>query len=170
MTIDLDWLNRIGIILNFLAGFMLAPNVLGTKMLEKFEEVIDDFSNSLNSKIQKKFKRFLNSGTIQGNTAKITAYLFILFMWFFLTLLVIVLPFLETENLLQVIGRIVFIFCIITFTLSLTYLSIPTVLSDIVKALDELTKQPDSSIRVLGFWGIIFFIIGNLFQFIASFK
>jgi hypothetical protein len=32
------WLNRIGIILNFLAGFMLAPELLGIERLRRLEE------------------------------------------------------------------------------------------------------------------------------------
>jgi hypothetical protein len=36
------WLNRLGIILNFCAGFMVAPELLGTVRLEKFEKALED--------------------------------------------------------------------------------------------------------------------------------
>ncbi len=40
-------LNRIGIILNFLAGFLLAPELLGTERLEKFEDSLERFGAKL---------------------------------------------------------------------------------------------------------------------------
>jgi hypothetical protein len=40
--IDKDWLNRIGIILNFCAGFMLAPELLGTERLRNAEGYIEN--------------------------------------------------------------------------------------------------------------------------------
>src|SRR3972149_12004161 len=37
MNFDETWLNRLGIILNFLAGFMLAPELIGIERLKKIE-------------------------------------------------------------------------------------------------------------------------------------
>jgi hypothetical protein len=38
----MDWLNRIGIILNFLAGFLMAPELIGIERLKRAEEKIED--------------------------------------------------------------------------------------------------------------------------------
>lgn len=47
--IGVTWLNRIGIILNFCAGFMLAPELLGVNRIRKLENRIKSFLNSFYS-------------------------------------------------------------------------------------------------------------------------
>lgn len=41
-----DWLNRIGIILNFLAGFMLAPELIGIQRLSQIETKTETYFNN----------------------------------------------------------------------------------------------------------------------------
>jgi hypothetical protein len=36
-----DWVNRIGIILNFCAGFLLAPELIGIQRLQRFEKFLE---------------------------------------------------------------------------------------------------------------------------------
>jgi hypothetical protein len=38
---DHEWLNRLGIVLNFLAGFLLAPELIGLHRLSRFEEWLE---------------------------------------------------------------------------------------------------------------------------------
>ena len=42
-----DWLNRVGIILNFLAGFLLAPELIGIERIKKYEKEIKTKINIL---------------------------------------------------------------------------------------------------------------------------
>ena len=37
-----DWVNRIGIILNFCAGFLLAPELIGIQRLQRFEKFLEE--------------------------------------------------------------------------------------------------------------------------------
>jgi hypothetical protein len=37
-----DWVNRIGIILNFCAGFLLAPELIGIRRLRRFEKFLEE--------------------------------------------------------------------------------------------------------------------------------
>jgi hypothetical protein len=37
-----DWVNRIGILLNFCAGFLLAPELIGIQRLERFEKSLEE--------------------------------------------------------------------------------------------------------------------------------
>jgi hypothetical protein len=37
-----DWVNRIGIILNFCAGFLLAPELIGIERLQRFEKFLEE--------------------------------------------------------------------------------------------------------------------------------
>jgi hypothetical protein len=54
------WLNRIGIVLNFLAGFMLAPELIGIERIRRFEQLILSRSkgttNSLSKSIPRRFQ------------------------------------------------------------------------------------------------------------------
>jgi len=36
-----EWINRIGLILDFTAGFLLAPEIIGKRRLEMLEQRID---------------------------------------------------------------------------------------------------------------------------------
>src|SRR6478672_7188862 len=49
-TMNPDWVNRTGIILNFFAGFMLAPELIGVDRLIRFEKWLE-------TKIQSQLKR-----------------------------------------------------------------------------------------------------------------
>ena len=41
--IDLVWLNRVGITLNFVAGFLMAPDLIGRNRLRKLEAILEGF-------------------------------------------------------------------------------------------------------------------------------
>jgi hypothetical protein len=51
--IDQSWTNRIGIIFNFVAGFMLAPELLGKRRLLRFEVMIEAFLFKINGLMAK---------------------------------------------------------------------------------------------------------------------
>lgn len=42
----MEWLNRLGIILNFLAGFLLAPELIGLERIRRFEERMEKSASS----------------------------------------------------------------------------------------------------------------------------
>ena len=48
----MEWLNRAGIILNFVAGFLLAPELIGIERLQKLENKIEEKIDSLEKKLR----------------------------------------------------------------------------------------------------------------------
>jgi len=54
----LPWLNRLGIVFNFIAGFMLAPNLIGLENLAKLEVRIRKYLSSLQIKYQDIYSDF----------------------------------------------------------------------------------------------------------------
>jgi hypothetical protein len=64
-TFDLIWINRIGIILNFVAGFLMAPDLIGTAKLRelefrlerKLDNILEDFRATI-SLFENPFRAF----------------------------------------------------------------------------------------------------------------
>lgn len=168
----LDWLNRIGIILNFLAGFMLAPQLIGEERIGKLEQYLDrlitlrtrkllDYSDRNNKRYYLIFKRLITK----------IKYLYLIFSIALLNcLLVIMFLFDVNVDLDILINRFLYFFMSIIFFIFVSYAFLPTVIYDLIKKIDNLFEKENTIISLLTFCGIIFFIIGNLFQFIASFK
>jgi hypothetical protein len=156
--IEILWLNRIGIILNFCAGFMLAPELLGTKRLLVIEAKTKHFLSRMKQFV-KGYRDFLP-------------------MWRFFLPMLLLLLFSYTmvliskrsgnnslPNYLTTIAPIAI--AISGFLASGIILAFVILLS-----VDYLSMKlaGDERLRyVLIWWGIIFFIVGNLLQFIATF-
>lgn len=64
--IDSDWTNKLGIILNFFAGFLIAPELLGLDRLRKFEELIEKVARGINTFLEHPLF-FLNKTLRQQN-------------------------------------------------------------------------------------------------------
>lgn len=154
--IDLDWLNRIGIILNFFAGFLLAPDLIGRNKLLRYEQIIEKKLNNCITTIRDKLSiitgkhskvtKAINDSSLVSYNNPINPFFVIILLIFKWILLFFLLK----------IGDL--FICI--------YFWIKTVL-DIVEI---LLSTENTLISILTFVGIIFFIVGNLFQLIATFK
>lgn len=144
---------QIGIALNFVAGFLLAPQLIGVKRLLYWEQTLRDKSKSTVENIKK-----------QENS---------LFLVLFLSLL---LPYStlkrnqskDTEPFIKNIkGRFWFVcFLIVAILLQIPIALITLVLGFVGRRLEN--KKSLQGILVVA--GIVFFILGNCLQFIGSFK
>lgn len=183
MKIDLDVLNRIGIILNFLAGFMLAPDLIGTERISKFENYIELKIRNLikNIRVNLKYSYIRLGGSLIG-------FIFVLITLTICGLFFI--PIVITEGYLLVlvqktIGKpLLFFILLIVLVLEIgtlltlyfpkraKFILIKTlrILIKIMNKLDKFLEKDKTVLTLLTIGGIVFFIVGNLFQFVASFK
>ena len=53
-----DWLNRIGIVLNCLAGFMMAPDIVGRPRLNVWEEALEARAEKVRQFAERRYKKF----------------------------------------------------------------------------------------------------------------
>ena len=58
MVIETVWVNRTGIILNFLAGFLIAPELIGVARLKSAEISLETKLNNRKKKIEKKLNEY----------------------------------------------------------------------------------------------------------------
>ncbi|MBW4607411.1 MAG: hypothetical protein KME22_09330 [Hassallia sp. WJT32-NPBG1] len=175
MSIDLDWLNRVGIILNFLAGFMLAPDLIGKERLliieEKIEGQLQTIIKLVKSNLKSRYGKRHNYGWIM-----------LIFMSTFFVPGLIVIALDHLNLLVKLPGKMLLYYIIIFFlipnlliqqfprTFRLFLMKSLKQLIKIMNNLEYFLKDDNTIISLLTFWGIIFFIVGNLFQLIASFK
>ena len=151
-------MNRIGIILNFITAFMVTPELIGPSKLQALDEKVKDFLQKyrswiISNKELSYMKKFLILTSIamlfcygmvylskQQPSNDIPDYLFR------------IAPF-------AIVGSIILLFAVILIYLAGTLLN---------QVLEKTTK--DGSFRsTLTWWGIIFFLVGNILQFIATF-
>ncbi len=74
------WLNRFGILLNFIAGFLIAPELIGIKRLKKFEQRLEKILTTIVSKLTNWLKKFT---TREAGLAILGLVLFLAFSYFF---------------------------------------------------------------------------------------
>lgn len=91
-----ELLNRIGIILNFLAGFMVAPEVIGLERLKSFENSLEKLSEKYNLKESleqgsQKLEFFVKNNFHQKFTLRRIENIN-LFKWVVISLMLIVIP------------------------------------------------------------------------------
>ncbi|MBD2522123.1 hypothetical protein [Nostoc sp. FACHB-133] len=169
MKIDFDWLNRIGIVLNFLAGFMLAPDLIGKDKAQIIENYIDRIAtfttNSLRNRIH---QNILNEFS---NTNLRPLYYFALsFSWFITIIFFSAVKIgIQPDLLSAIFMRFMSLYFLITSVYA-TFILVPLFLIDIARTIENLAEKDNTFTSLLTIGGIIFFIVGNLFQFIASFK
>ncbi|GAX46264.1 hypothetical protein NIES4075_72850 [Tolypothrix sp. NIES-4075] len=163
MKIDLDWLNRIGIILNFFAGFLLAPDLIGRQKLLNYEELIEEKLTNYIEYMKKNMKE--NIFTYPFNL--ITK---IKLLKFNIDSHIDPSSTITDRILIYTIGSIVSIFIIFNVLFNILMSKFITLLLKILDAFENFLKTEETLINILTIIGIIFFIVGNAFQLIASFK
>lgn len=190
--IDFAWLNRLGIVLNFFAGFMLAPELIGLERLTRaeifLESKLDKSVKRLNSQRQwlvdfmfflkpSKQSHYLDSNFFD-DLISCSGGLF----WFFIFIAIIAVYF-QINILKQVASWLMYIigwgFLIvfggaIVFTLGRIIIWILIILTlvivqSILRFLLHKLKGDERLQAIIVWWGVIFFILGNLFQFVGSF-
>jgi hypothetical protein len=166
MNIDLDWINRFGIVLNFLAGFMIAPELIGEKTISNYENKIEKKLNNLIDYINPKLSYSTEySNKIIGMASEISETI---------SKILDFLPF-DSGNIVDKILSFIFKIFIIIVAIFIKFIG--TLIVKILESLKILTDKiadffkPDDTLKnFLVFWGVIFLIVGNLFQLIATFK
>jgi hypothetical protein len=159
-----DWLNRIGIILNFLAGFLLAPDLIGIENINKIQKSIISVTNKIKRFIYVNFTGLINIYEIvDKNQIKSQLTSFGICVIFFL---------ISWQKVSDGTGNIIdfFIFVVALLSGILFIFTFPfTLLTFIIQSLERNLNKDNALVPLLTFLGIIFFIVGNLFQFIATF-
>lgn len=205
-----EWINRIGIILNFCAGFMVAPELIGQDRLRKVEENLERFVSLTYTKTKEArsalgkledieiwalsgafviillvlIDETYNLGikyiaTLLYVILAILSALLFMFLVFYIAYIALVFVFIKKRRK-EIISRIKNNTKGMTFGSPIRRALIPasfkltsiTFLFLINKFLAYLvqTLSTDNSLRlILIYWGIIFFILGNLLQFLSTF-
>lgn len=216
--INKEWINRIGIILNFLAGFMVAPELIGVERLAKIENYMEELFASRKTWLESNHSlitNYFNDETIDddqkfnktlavislSSLATIIAitiliwirqYLlsfFALGVYYFLVFALITHFFSEetyrkfrasfSKSIKKyfswrIFSSIAFI-ALLSVYLPFWYIAVKSLI--VILALFQkpmtfvLSKlSGDEQLRyILVRWGILLFVLGNLFQFIATF-
>ncbi|MHC0068366.1 hypothetical protein ACWATR_36805 [Nostoc sp. UIC 10890] len=199
--LNLDILNRIGIILNFLAGFLLAPDLIGKERILYYEKILETKFSAFRRKVNrfsKKLSLVIYSMTIDifsqefdklyryiQNTSLFIYNFFQLFLfipsliitsYLFYQIEKIVILFFNKQNILYIILMIINMFISIILAVIISYFifkflyQVLIFFIFILNKIENKIKKDNTFLDLMTFWGIIFFIFGNLLQFIASFK
>lgn len=195
--------NRIGIILNFCAGLMVAPELLGTRILHWIETNYSSaktYSTEKNDKLTQfgvikvpsiAYYAFIATGiylylnlTIRAyywfdrsTNAAITTFMVISVLFYALFQLVFPSLLKRNELLTKKYGDKArywhdpygLLLLIMSFPyLSLVSFSAIYILWPIVRLVEEITRDKHSRAVLVGL-GVLFFIVGNFLQFIATF-
>ncbi|GAA6623626.1 hypothetical protein [Scytonema sp. NUACC26] len=193
---DFDTLNRVGIILNFLAGFLLAPDLIGKDKLSQLEKRLKpSFANlmsNLNTFLDKFVGNFYRdffykipiigdltrtavgritlSSSSNGATGKNTKNLLLVLISM---LIFTILLFIFSIILKFSFVRIVLIFALAIFSFLVLIIFLRLLVFLIIKfsqVLVAFSNQDNIFLSFLTTIGIVCFILGNLFQLIATFK
>jgi len=151
-------LNRIGIILNFCAGFMVAPELLRVERLRWIEEGIE--------KVLARFQKFANANRVLSPIKKLYLVGYIVV---FISFTVITLAKRNGDdtlpNYLTVPAPFVIVISVCVVGVIVATLLVALLLDYVAGKL-----AGDDRLRsILVWWGIVFFIVGNLLQFISTF-
>jgi hypothetical protein len=168
--IGVVWLNRIGIILNFCAGFMVAPELIGVSRLRKLEKRIKTISLTLAVKY---LKAMATTHEVHANVDEYCAKLSHIWTGVLETSIARR----KTTNLQsRVKVRIDYVIAFIILMANRIYNTASKPVSLIINRAEAvgvfLIDKLIRNIRLretLLWWGIIFFIVGNLLQFISTF-
>lgn len=166
----LDWLNRIGIILNFIAGFMLAPQLIGESRIEYLEQYFDKIITLRTKKILDYLDTSKGIYITALNADVKYFYLFLFIIIFNLNISVRLLLYGTNIGFDILILRFIYACLSLMALILFSYILLPTIIYDLIQKIHNLFEKEKTLISLLTFWGIIFFIVGNLFQFLASFK
>jgi hypothetical protein len=184
----LDILNRAGIILNLLAGFMLAPDLIGRSKILSFEQKVENKINPLIDRVKADLEKNLALAD-RRNIVKIfvnTTGIYIIGLLIVVGLLGILVGFigvnlLSNPRILGIIGALMLASPVMGFGILLwidltprfsriILLAVLQCLLKISNHIEKFIKEDETVLTLLTFGGIVFFIVGNMFQFIATFK
>ncbi|MBH8576838.1 hypothetical protein I8752_28385 [Nostocaceae cyanobacterium CENA369] len=170
MKIDLDWLNRIGIILNFFAGFMLAPDLIGKDKILRFENWLEPKLKIIVSFL-KNFIFFSFASAFELQIYKPLRIFLIILISLSLIFVFYIVPKVSIIGDMGIFGTIISIllFIVISMLMLIIFTFFLIIILFGMSRLEHQLEKDDTFLSWLTFWGIVFFIIGNLLQFIASF-
>jgi hypothetical protein len=157
--IGVVWLNRIGIILNFCAGFMVAPELLGVSRLHRIEVFI--------KQVLRRLRRFTIANRRISPAVK-------LMLFGYMTIFIVDGFILFTLRLNANTTLPDYIVKLAPIAMIVASFVIGAILATFLVAvlIDYASKELAGNERlrsILVWWGIIFFIVGNLLQFISTF-
>lgn len=188
-----ETLNRIGIILNFLAGFLLAPELLGTERLKRIEDFLErlapriaDSGIHIISKTSQFFRDFYFpfkapfSDTLFQDRSRLASLVHMFFVFVAVAVgIAYVVNILTTEPNAPLAKTtfLVFVYGITTIITLLFGIPILVIITVVVVGVIVLlatllfsTLVGESKLRsVIVLLGIISFIVGSILQFIATF-
>lgn len=155
------WLNRAGIVLNVFAGFLLAPELIGLKRIAAFEGRLERSLPSLHAALGR-LRRFLSPNRWAPPVVTITTVG---------TVIWIAAANLGPPEIRRVaadIGDELLIFVGVTYVAyiaSVVVASLDIIVGAIVRALSRGDRLTVAMVLV----GITVFVLGNLFQLVATF-
>jgi hypothetical protein len=196
--ISTQWANSIGILMDLFAGFMLAPELIGEKRLKRFEIFIEHAIVNARNLADKAISTIMPAGNNYRRAIRIilewcAVFALLAISWilelYYLFYLVLLFAYLitivgyvsSTSHKLHGFARILyyisapFVPLVLIGILPLFIIFVTLMLSlysAILLLLNYLSKKMSGDDRlrsILVWWGIIFFIVGNALQFIASF-
>jgi|GEM_PF-6740948 len=194
---DFVLINRIGIVLNFLAGFMLAPELLGVERLRKAENSIESLSDNVSKYLLRisdamkdymigklkiallilvivcgyLFASILGALVVKKLEPIKGTGVFLVFAFFIVTLVLVIYQ-IKTDPLVllaPIVGPFWMIFVLVSTLLSVLFLLVIGFFSMVVTYVRQKMEGEGRLRSILVLWGIIFFIVGNALQFAATF-
>lgn len=198
---DPTWLNRIGIILNFFAGFMIAPELIGQKRLQQWEGRIERFAVHTRESIHRlapmRGRHDKSSGKREYSQESIRfmahvlflatlVYAWIIYHWIvtnrpswallgtsFWAHLIFAVGWVSALYMIIVLSRIWHPIYSLMYPLGLPQFFVARLILWLVAGLlGRVARALIGNARlqsILVSWGIIFFILGNLLQLLATF-
>ncbi len=167
---DIIIANRIGLLLAFLAGFLLAPELIGEKNLNRFEEWLKRISKKVAKFVQnirKEGLENLEKDDIKKNNIDPKLYGFaysakVLLSFYFIPLAA------GTVGLILITNRIIW-FILLPFVLISWFCYIMILFWGVALLLLRLFRRNNRIKRWMLVLGLFMYIIGNILQFLATF-
>lgn len=167
------WINRFGLIFDFLAFWLAAPEILGEERLKKAEIFIEHGFALILSRFQKIFKRVTGRDLPLSWNAFLEQERFTLRMLFiaFLMFLILVIKQLFFPSNLEIVNETIILQAVINLVLGIVFSGVFTALAAILVArvLRWLGKGEQWR-QLFILIGAAFFTMGFILQFIATLK
>ena len=155
---DAAFLNRLGILLNFFAGFLVAPELIGATGMQRVETAIKNVSVVLSG---------ISDFLTKQEKMSIQQYYGMRMLTLFVAAPVILFVTSLTSHFFNTNSTATAI--LVPTLYVLISLAVVLLLSAYAPYLITSLKNKDALRRALVRWGIACFIFGNLFQFISTF-
>jgi hypothetical protein len=156
---DSEWLNRLGILLNFIAGFLLAPQLIGVARIHRIENALERALGAAQHRVDALRRR--------------TKGRFVPFVFLVTTVGAVALGAAATDTFLSfhvpevagVVSRMVAIVIVVTVLAATAIVLTERIAGRLVRSLDGDDRLSSYLVGL----GIVTFVSGNLFQFVATF-